>query len=170
MNSTLGLVAVSIMCLSSGFASTYFEKILKSLSSPSLPALPFPNSSPSEKALQESYSRPPGLTPIILPVEEQPVSLWVRNLQLSMFGLLFSGLLCGVESSKSVWMSWINGDVGAVSLEEPNWFAGRGGFLDGFTTLTWVVVALQIVSSRCLRSLFGSYYCDRLADSLLRWS
>ena len=98
------------MCLSSGFASTYFEKILKSLS-PILPALPF--HSPSEKNLQESYSQPPRLTPIDVPAAEevQPVGLWVRNVQLSMFGLFFSGLLCAVESSKEVWMGWVNGDL-----------------------------------------------------------
>lgn len=78
----MGLIAVVISCLSSGFAGVYFEKILKGSSA----------------------------------------SVWVRNVQLGMFGMVL-GML-------GLWWN----DGAAVSEQ---------GFLFGYTSLVWCVIFNQ---------------------------
>ncbi|XP_078723938.1 UDP-N-acetylglucosamine transporter isoform X2 [Lampetra fluviatilis] len=78
----VGLVAVLIACVSSGFAGVYFEKILKG-------------------------SRQ---------------SVWVRNIQLGLFGTLFGLIGVIVYDGDKVWQQ---------------------GFLQGYNSITWVVVILQ---------------------------
>nr|XP_061841452.1 UDP-galactose translocator-like isoform X2 [Nerophis lumbriciformis] len=81
-NYTIGLIAVVISCLSSGFAGVYFERILK------------------------------GSAP----------SVWVRNVQLGIFGMSL-GML-------GLWWN----DGAAVS---------RRGFLSGYTPMVWGVIFNQ---------------------------
>ncbi|XP_061914545.1 UDP-galactose translocator-like [Entelurus aequoreus] len=81
-NYTIGLIAVVISCLSSGFAGVYFERILK------------------------------GSAP----------SVWVRNVQLGIFGMSL-GML-------GLWWN----DGAAVS---------RRGFLSGYTPMVWGVILNQ---------------------------
>ena len=81
-NQLVGLLAVIISCLSSGFAGVYVEKMLKQTSA----------------------------------------SLWLRNVQLGMFGAL-TGLM-------GVFLK----DWGAIS---------QRGFLAGYTPLVWLVISQQ---------------------------
>lgn len=117
-NPVLGLTAVVLACISSGFASTYFEKVLKAK----------PTSTTT--------------TPI------SPPSVWIRNIQLSLFGLI---VLIPViyydqmKGTKSIdWEIIRNGEgwvemstgIGKVWLEE---------FFEGFDSLTWIVIILQVI-------------------------
>lgn len=91
-NQMLGLTAVILACLSSGFASTYFERVLKAKPSATLPSTPLTGltsvtttSSSSFKNFDPSLPSPPPPPPQNLGVP----SIWIRNIQLSLFGLLF---------------------------------------------------------------------------------
>lgn len=98
-NAVLGLTSVVIACLSSGFASCYFEKILKA--------------------------------PHTTAVAQKP-SIWIRNVQLSTFGLA-TGLPVVLWESRS---GFVNG----------GWKDGSPAraFFDGFNTVTWIVILLQV--------------------------
>lgn len=157
-NQALGLAAVMAACMSSGFASTYFERILKVASTPASS----PHSSPS-------LSPSPALSPT-LPSSQQPLlsdhqaaesptlplpssivpsgkpSLWIRNIQLSLFGLVV-GL--------PVVMWELRGCLGTLDYEylDQGWWSRAeyvtrtaiGGFFDGFDRpLPWIVVVLQL--------------------------
>lgn len=134
VNQTLGLVAVLLSCCSSGFASTYFEKMLK--------APPSSSSSASQTAQQHATSR--------------SVSIWVRNIQLSLFGLALafplalyqmdpflpsSNLLLNDEEERALWGHVATSPArGAFDAAD---FVAR--FLVGFDGLAWTVVVLQAV-------------------------
>jgi UDP-sugar transporter A1/2/3 len=83
-NTVLGLTAVGVSCLTSGFAGVYFERIIKQTST----------------------------------------SLWIRNIQLGIFSILFS--LIGM---------WIQDGTEIL----------RHGFFHGYTMVTWCVVVNQAV-------------------------
>ncbi|GAA6009438.1 uncharacterized protein JCM10292_004292 [Rhodotorula paludigena] len=172
-NQALGLTAVVAACMSSGFASVYFERILKSPSSN--------NSSPHSSPNPSSYSST--LQPT-LPSAQQPLlpsqpdafsmpdpdkivpagkpSLWIRNIQLSMFGLV-------VGLPVVLWE--LRGCLGALDYEylDQGWWSRAeyvarsavGGFFDGFDRpLPWIVVALQITGG--LLSALVMQHADNL--------
>lgn len=92
-NQMLGLTAVILACLSSGFASTYFERVLKARPSATPPPAPSAvlssvttTSSSSFKNIDPSLPSPPPPPP---PQNLGVPSIWIRNIQLSLFGLLF---------------------------------------------------------------------------------
>ncbi|XP_075927897.1 UDP-N-acetylglucosamine transporter isoform X4 [Petromyzon marinus] len=97
----VGLVAVLIACVSSGFAGVYFEKILKG-------------------------SRQ---------------SVWVRNIQLGLFGTLFGLIGVIVYDGDKVWQQ---------------------GFLQGYNSITWVVVILQAVGGLVVAAVI------KYADNILK--
>lgn len=105
-------------CLSSGFASTYFERMLKK------------PSSRSETA------------------EAHP-SLWIRNIQLSLFGLAAGLPIVWYEMQGG----WTKGDDGRSLSLEGGWMGdametGRvlaGSFFEGFNEMTWAVIGLQVM-------------------------
>lgn len=106
-NHTLGLLSVLSACLSSGFASTYFERVLKS-----------------------SHVNQP--------------SLWIRNIQLSLFGILVGLPLVWYQVNEGWSVNdgvlegiWQTRDL-VVASE-----IARESFLRGFTSLTWMVIFLQ---------------------------
>ncbi|KAI5481611.1 UDP-galactose transporter [Pseudohyphozyma bogoriensis] len=115
-NQALGLSAVLAACLSSGFASTYLERVLKTPTPP--PTTSAPNSIPVQAALP---------------------SLWIRNIQLSTFGLAFALPLAMYESG------------GWAGVDEGWWDSGGWGaslflssFFEGFGGMAWLVVFLQV--------------------------
>jgi UDP-sugar transporter A1/2/3 len=95
-NHTLGLIAVIAACLSSGFATTYFERLLK----------------------------------LSTPGDAPPPSVWIRNIQLSLFGICI-GL-------PVVWYE-VGGGWGVLDRIG----TGRGDVFQGFNGLTLVVILLQ---------------------------
>lgn len=129
-NAFLGIGAVIAACLSSGFASTYFERMLKA---------------PSNGVDQAP-----------------PPSLWIRNIQLSLFGILVGLPLVWYETRQS----WIL----RAGLEGDWMLAGRGGggnsvlgtVFQGFNAMTWLVIAMQISGG-----LLGGEFGDRFSSPSL---
>ncbi|KAG0145504.1 hypothetical protein CROQUDRAFT_63820 [Cronartium quercuum f. sp. fusiforme G11] len=129
MNQLLGLVSVVLACLSSGFASVYFERVLKSTSSTPAtnpPSMKYSSASPVSK------HRP-------------STSVWIRNIQLSLFGLLMGALIVSLEGHKDTWAS---------SFKSSNLFAG-------FTALVWLVVGFQVLGG--LLNALVIQYADNIA-------
>lgn len=147
----LGLSAVVISCFASAIAATYFELILKKTPAPDLPI------SNKYQSLQTqdttSIQHPPPLVPLhwrsstsstwdkirnLLPKSSssenaEPTSLWIRNVQLSLFSLIFSW-----------WLSW---------WSSANATASGDSFFAGFNVFTWVVILIQtiggLLTGRC---------------------
>jgi UDP-sugar transporter A1/2/3 len=135
MNQLLGLTAVVLASLSSGFASTYFERCLKSVSPARL-----------NTPLANHTSAAPSPSPV---AKRQP-SLWIRNIQLSIFGLSMAVLLMFLETHKATLLSFWNGllsstppstNVSAAAASSPS----VTSFFEGFTPLVHFVVFLQII-------------------------
>jgi solute carrier family 35 (UDP-sugar transporter), member A1/2/3 len=97
---TLGLLAVVLACLSSGFASCFFEKVLKA--------------------------------PGTVAAAYKP-SVWVRNVQLSCFGLA-AGLPIVLWEMRDTWI-----ENGGFEASTAVWT-----FFDGFNSVTWIVIFLQV--------------------------
>lgn len=99
-DATLGMLAVVLACSSSGFASTYFERMLKS--------------APSGAASGRD-----------------DVSLWIRNIQLSLFGLIIALPISFYQLSRS------NESIGTSTIAH---------FFIGFDdALAWTVIFFQAV-------------------------
>lgn len=117
-NPVLGLTAVVLACISSGFASTYFEKVLKAKSTSST-AVPI-----------------------------TPPSVWIRNIQLSLFGLIvlipviYYDQLKGGENID--WEMIRNGG-GWIEISTGIGKVWLGEFFEGFDSLTWIVIILQVI-------------------------
>lgn len=92
---TVGLISVTIACFSSALAGVYFEKVLKK---------------PAVVATQDGLEK-----------TKNPVSLWMRNIQMAFF---------------SVIIAIINGMIATGPDAEKK-------FMHGFTTCVWIVVVLQ---------------------------
>ena len=99
-NPALGLFAVICACLISGYASCYFERVLK-----------------SPGALSAAYKP----------------SVWVRNIQLSMFGMVI-GLPIVLWEMRPSWNSG-----GGFEPSTAFWT-----FFDGFSGIVWLVIFLQV--------------------------
>jgi len=78
---TVGLVAVTIACLSSALAGVYFEKVLKKKSEPA------PNTAHGDSAQQQQQPR-------------QPPSLWMRNIQMAFFSVCTACVRLFMERSR----------------------------------------------------------------------
>ncbi|SCV74579.1 BQ2448_7608 [Microbotryum intermedium] len=139
-NQFLGLLAVMAACISSGFASCFFEQILKAPSTPQ--SSPNPNSTPT------TFIRP---------------SIWVRNIQLSFFGLLAGVPVLMWELSNGAGEA--NGAVAGVGWWSASaWrpITAASTFFDGFNAITWMVVFLQVTGG-----LLGALVMKH-ADNLLK--
>ncbi|BGP27890.1 UDP-galactose transporter [Rhodotorula toruloides] len=173
-NQALGLAAVVAACMSSGFASVYFERILKIASTPSTATSPDPSREsshalsptlPSSRQLllpeyQESQSpslpSPDSIVPFGTP------SLWIRNIQLSMFGLAvgFPVVLWEMRGCLGA-LDYEYLDQGIWSRAEYITRTALGGFFDGFDrALPWVVVFLQLTGG--LLSALVMQHADNL--------
>ncbi|KEI40227.1 uncharacterized protein L969DRAFT_86860 [Mixia osmundae IAM 14324] len=148
MNQLVGLIAVTLACMSSGFASTFFERCLKSpaLARPAQTAQATSDASMVNVTAETSSPRSSGL--------------WVRNVQLSIFGLAMSLVIVIFESNREALAMWTQDSSPwwwdaqnsklSVSLQDlPRALAPLSGsfssFLDGFSPVVWFVVLLQIV-------------------------
>ncbi|KAL4608132.1 UDP-N-acetylglucosamine transporter-like isoform X1 [Arapaima gigas] len=97
----VGVLAVLVACISSGFAGVYFEKILK----------------------------------------ETKQSVWVRNIQLGLFGLVF-------------------GLMGMFTYDGEK--VKESGIFQGYNALTWTVVALQALGGLVIAAVI------KYADNILK--
>ncbi|MBW0506961.1 hypothetical protein O181_046676 [Austropuccinia psidii MF-1] len=124
MNQSLGLIAVLLACLSSGFASVYFERAIKSAKKPST------------------------IHPSTAPTQLEPsTTIWIRNIQLSIFGFLSSLLIVLFEdyfshkSHPSIYYHLNGFRGGLIATRSIAWFKD---FFQGFSTLTWLVIFFQV--------------------------
>lgn len=177
----LGLLAVIGACTSSGFASVYFERILKVPSTPSASSTvansPDPNLPPSSSILSpglpSSTQQPPLPDPSAIVPSGKP-SLWIQNIRLSIFGLLVGlpivlwemrGCL-GALDYGYLDASAEQGAVAALGWWERASYVARaagGNFFDGFNGITWLVVALQITGG-LLSGAWRSFLPDLRRD------
>jgi UDP-sugar transporter A1/2/3 len=143
MNQMLGLLAVVLACMSSGFSGVFFERQLKKAPTPIIPTSPDlgKSSASDEHSLSpSSYSSliqpsPPSIATV------RKTGLWIRNIQLSLFSLLVGSSIYALTSSQT--------DI--------------ANFLIGFTPLVWFVVFVQIVGG--LVAAVVIQYADNIAKS-----
>jgi UDP-sugar transporter A1/2/3 len=105
MDHLLGFSSVLISCVASAIAATYFELVIKN--------------QPTSGS-HSDYSHVP-----MSPRERQPVGLWQRNVQLSLFSIIVGAIVVVNQG--------LNGDAEMLT----------NGFFSGFNALTWVVIGLQ---------------------------
>ena len=135
MHQVLGLAAVVLACLSSGFSSVYFERVLKK-----------PKPPPSENL--EANGNSEAMTPMLnsngQPVQQgtdpRQTGLWIRNIQLSLFSLIVGTVIYMGTSIDSL-----------------------DNFFIGFRPIVWLVVALQIAGG--LLAAVVIKYADNIAKS-----
>lgn len=122
-----GISAVLISSCCSAVAATYFELVIKRRAKPD-GRLAVPNSTGSRDA--------------------KPASLWIRNIQLSLFSTLLGVAVVLVQANPTHW-----GGATSLSLEmdDPmlHWYdpvvRTASGFFVGFHAWTWFVILLQTV-------------------------
>ncbi|KAM0749148.1 hypothetical protein T439DRAFT_327640 [Meredithblackwellia eburnea MCA 4105] len=163
-NQVLGLAAVGAACLSSGFANIYFERILKSPSSSSSSSsshsssksISLSSSTSSKSSHSRSHSRTHSSNGSLSNLSSStssnslspvstvpPPSIWIRNIQLSLFGLVVAFPVAFYH---------IRGEWRVGEFEE-DWLVGAHdsvvGFWDeffqGFGSIAWMVVFLQVL-------------------------
>ncbi|BGP29323.1 hypothetical protein JCM10296v2_001062 [Rhodotorula toruloides] len=145
MNYVAGVTAVLVSCFSSAFAATYFELVLKRK-----PVVP-----PVEEAL------------LVAPPAIKPASLWVRNIQLSLFSAVI-GLFVVFFQANDVHIHAVGGlSLDFKGLFDPleHWYdpvvRAGSGFLEGFAPLVWTVIFLQTVGGLCIAVAIK--YADNVA-------
>ncbi|KAH9812732.1 nucleotide-sugar transporter-domain-containing protein [Melampsora americana] len=147
MNQLLGLVSVLLACLSSGFASVYLERVLKSTS------LSVSSKKDSSSSNQSDPIHPSSEdSSTILQTRFTFTSVWIRNIQLSFFGFLMGGIIVKLEQQKASWeMRW--GDESLwwwESLEEDHQLIEESPrlmeeFWMGFNWMVWLVIGFQVL-------------------------
>lgn len=136
MNQLLGLVAIVLACLSSGFSGVYFEKVLKKRPVPLTTA---PSSATSPVAAAAVCGSSQAL--------ERKTGLWIRNIQLSLFSLLVGG---------AIYLAASPAPLRAI-------LAPRETFLVGFTPIVYALVVIQIAGG--LLAAVVIQYADNIAKS-----
>ena len=132
-NFMLGLFLTLVGCFCSGFASVYFEKMMKmpAAAAKAVVAAATSSSSPSSE----------------LKTETKKPSMWVRNVQLAWFSMLIgvlqicaSGLLRGQRVSSAA--------------------ADTGGFFHGFSSVVWLMVVNNAFGGLCVAMVIK--YADNI--------
>ncbi|KNZ55445.1 hypothetical protein VP01_2676g2 [Puccinia sorghi] len=174
MNQLVGLVAVIAACLSSGFASVYLERLFKSTG--------IKTSSPELVKKRASILYPPSPAGVQKTLMMPSTSIWIRNIQLSCFGLIVSMTIVFLENHMQQALQFFAACVrflvtfhsDPVHLSRPNPLESlsttyqiihslsaatttrRAQFFTGFSGLTWLVILFQ-VSGGILNSIVMKY-------------
>ena len=145
MNQVIGLLAVLVMAMSSGFASTFFEKCLKTPSESSDKQLMdlksnddslLPRHTPSTVTSSPTHSKAEtplsvsSTEPLLRTLSTQStitheksgpvqVGLWIRNVQLSSFALLMGVLMFYLETNKQAFRTVAAGLGSSWSRSDP---------------------------------------------------
>ncbi|KAK4050569.1 hypothetical protein OIO90_005036 [Microbotryomycetes sp. JL221] len=145
MNYVTGVGAVLVSCFSSAIAATYFELVIKKR--PQIPDVP-------------------ELT-MVAPPDIKPVSLWVRNIQLSMFSTILGVGLVLFQASEAHLMGEGGLSLDFKGMVDPleHWYdpvlTAAHGFFEGFNDWTWAVITLQTVGGLLIALVIK--YADNIA-------
>jgi UDP-sugar transporter A1/2/3 len=151
----VGIVAVVGACASSGFASVYFERLLKSNQKTSVIAVESLDSieakrrhDASDAMLDDGAAGKPSAVSSIVDLND----IWMRNLQLSLFALPLSCLAMLLGSGrhvlengvtygydKYVWFAVLNSSIGGVLVAAVMKYCDN--VLKGFATTVSIVLA-----------------------------
>lgn len=124
-----GITAILVSCVCSAVAATYFERIIK------------------QRALDGDSSDYTG------PRTTKPPSLWVRNVQLSAWSMLFGIVVVYAQANLeqlAFWSSGLSTELdGLVADPLLRWYdpvvRSASGFFSGLTPVVWAVVLLQSI-------------------------
>lgn len=136
MEHATGLAAVLVSCFCSAVAATYFEVVLKRP-----PVVP---------AVQEYL--------LVAPPDIKPTSLWVRNIQLSLFSSVLGIGLVTLQRNHDLYMGEGGLSLDFRGLADPleHWYdpvvVAAQDFFDGFHPIIWAVIGLQIVGGLLIGS------------------
>ncbi|SCV72558.1 BQ2448_4095 [Microbotryum intermedium] len=147
MNHLTGLSAVLVSCFASAIAATYFELVIKK---------------PAVVPQIREYM-------MVAPPDLKPASLWVRNIQLSLFSTLFGIAVVLVQASPAhfAFHGGLSLDFKGTLDPLEHWYdpfsLAAEGFFEGFNSVTWFVVALQTIGG--LLIALAIKYADNVAKS-----
>ncbi|SCZ92521.1 BZ3500_MvSof-1268-A1-R1_Chr5-2g07939 [Microbotryum saponariae] len=147
MNHLAGVGAVLVSCLASAIAATYFELVIKK---------------PAVVPQIREYM-------MVAPPDLKPASLWVRNIQLSLFSTLFGIAVVLVQASPAhfAFHGGLSLDFKGTLDPLEHWYdpfsLAADGFFEGFNSVTWFVVALQTIGG--LLIALAIKYADNVAKS-----
>ncbi|KAI9621648.1 hypothetical protein H4Q26_015656 [Puccinia striiformis f. sp. tritici PST-130] len=176
MNQLLGLVAVVSACISSGFASVYLERMLKSTSTTGLKPshnTRSPEISTTKENTSSSHTYSPVTGGLLKTVVPPSTSIWIRNIQLSGFGLLVSISIVLLENHAKTLIQVFFDSIKTLFTFTPTHYQkpfnkhqfiqssfvsniNENSFFTGFSNLTWIVIFFQ-VSGGILNSAVMKY-------------
>lgn len=133
-NFMLGLFLTLVGCFCSGFASVYFEKMMKM---PTVAAKVVAAAAGHTSASQTSAS------------QAQKPSMWVRNVQLAGFSMLIGVLQISMSRSLRFFAGVTDSAV-----------AESGGFFHGFTGIVWFMVINNAFGGLCVAMVIK--YADNI--------
>ncbi|KAM0751822.1 hypothetical protein T439DRAFT_342743 [Meredithblackwellia eburnea MCA 4105] len=132
-NYVAGVTAVLISCVCAAIAATYFELVIKRR--PDSPRAPFAQLGRDGKPEKR---------------ENKPASLWVRNIQLSLFSAAI-GIVVVMVQANPTHTHWAGPQGFSLDLNDPleHWYdpvvRSAQGFFVGFHPMAWLVIFLQTV-------------------------
>ncbi|KDE08718.1 hypothetical protein MVLG_01173 [Microbotryum lychnidis-dioicae p1A1 Lamole] len=147
MNHLAGVGAVLVSCFASAIAATYFELVIKK---------------PAVVPQIREYM-------MVAPPDLKPASLWIRNIQLSLFSTLFGIAVVLVQASPAhfAFHGGLSLDFKGTLDPLEHWYdpfsLAAEGFFEGFNSMTWFVVALQTIGG--LLIALAIKYADNVAKS-----
>ncbi|SGY68302.1 BQ5605_C004g02876 [Microbotryum silenes-dioicae] len=147
MNHLAGVGAVLVSCFASAIAATYFELVIKK---------------PAVVPQIREYM-------MVAPPDLKPASLWIRNIQLSLFSTLFGIAVVLVQASPAhfAFHGGLSLDFKGTLDPLEHWYdpfsLAAEGFFEGFNSVTWFVVALQTIGG--LLIALAIKYADNVAKS-----
>jgi solute carrier family 35 (UDP-sugar transporter), member A1/2/3 len=147
----VGVLAVTGACFSSAFAGVYFEKVLA-------PEKAYLRNSSNKKLLEGDLESAQSIS--VGPSKKEPPSLWIRNMQLAFFSMIFAYLQGCYERSATMEASMLHSlldDEKTAELDERP-------FLHGFTMYVWLLVAIQACGGLLVAAVMK--YADNVLKGL----
>lgn len=134
-NYLAGISAVLVSCFCSSIAATYFELVIK-----------------RRVTVDDADYQFAG------PRKEKPASLWTRNIQLSLFSLIFGVAVVVVQANANLDFSTLSANELVVDPLS-HWYdpivRSTSGFFSGFRPIVWAVVILQSFGGLLIGNTFN---------------
>lgn len=144
----VGILAVTGSCFSSAFAGVYFEKVLA-------PEKTNIGKASNKKVVEgDVEAAPPNVT--AAPSAKSLPSLWIRNMQLAFFSIIFAYLQGLYEKRAAVEESLLR-DMDTELLDHKP-------YLHGFTKYVWLLVGIQACGGLLVAAVMK--YADKYVPAL----